>query len=151
MTRLDCDILFGIGADGRAHLILVMPDDATATVTQRLGGDVGLNELLESKADISDTEAGVYEASITASDEAGDVCIEFIARMSVFRPGEVENLIEKLRLLAKLHEPKYEHHCLEWDQLTISEFDPEFDACLCYPKVNELRRIIALEELAPRS
>ena len=31
-----------------------------------------------------------------------------------------------------MKKPKFAHHCIEWDGLFISEFDPEWDACLCY-------------------
>lgn len=45
---------------------------------------------------------------------------------------EVEMLQGIIQRVAALHPPKYAHECPEWDGLRIDEYDPEFNACLCY-------------------
>jgi hypothetical protein len=45
---------------------------------------------------------------------------------------EVEMLQGIIKRVSKIHPPKFNHFCHEWDGLEINEYDPEFGACTCF-------------------
>ena len=45
---------------------------------------------------------------------------------------EIEVLQEVIQRLRRINPPKFKHFCVEWDELEIDEYDPEFSACTCY-------------------
>lgn len=58
-------------------------------------------------------------------------------KIGVFGTGqdksqEFNMLIEVVKRLRNIHEPKFRHRCIEWDGLEIDEFDPEFGCCTCF-------------------
>ncbi len=50
---------------------------------------------------------------------------------------EVEVLHETLQVAAQIHPPQFRHRCPMWGEEEITEFDPEFTMCQCFPWIKK--------------
>lgn len=85
---------------------------------------------------LSETENAIKKLRAIAAlslDESLHEEVDKVCRLIVKQEFEIKNLRDHIVKLKIIHPPKLSHNCVEWDEMEIDEYSPEFNvACLCY-------------------